>query len=284
MDGSATSSYDSHTLYILCGFSSLSELKRNLDRAIEEAGVILKEKLDCRYLIKLVQNQKIVDASSAYVYLTDSRVYYMLLGFNPDGSKHVKVTETVTVKKIHQSKNNDMSSWADIVEDDVEEIETKIVERTETPLPPLLEIGLYEVEEKNVEILPHVFPGSRIEKVGDKVFADYTIYRAEAREVYESCHHNIISAYKSRGVTIDDVQKHFSIFSASKNDGFRESRRGQKKYPFVRETDKLFTVTFDPATNDAIFALFLNSWTKINDIEMKFQFMKKYPSSSFRRY
>ena len=79
--------YDNHTLYVCCGCASTEQIHETFARALHEYARKTEAPLDCRFRVNRVETGD--GMCIAYVFVTNSEVYHMLIGNNPDGSDRI---------------------------------------------------------------------------------------------------------------------------------------------------------------------------------------------------
>lgn len=84
---------DDHTLYVTSGASNNEDLVRNVSRALRTFEGTTKKKYPCDIISNLVFDRENVPYGFGYLYVSNTQVYNMLLGKNPDGSERTSIVE-----------------------------------------------------------------------------------------------------------------------------------------------------------------------------------------------
>ena len=248
---------DEHTLYVISGAARNEDLKSTILRAIKFYEKTSGRRYRCEVLANLICDREGLPYGFGYLYLSNPKVYHMLLGKNPDGSERTEVVEKdLGYIAFSEDMNIDDIPWFDWA-DAAEEIEIR-------DLPPLMTLSsfYYRPEQKEqikklVEKIksserklmdPEKFDLARctfqldagLVKPVDEKYSPYTLC---ARDVPE-------------WLTVKDVYQRFRLFVSNK----KSCDRG-KTYPSIsmNRKNKLAFVEFDSNTKDAQFDLLMTT-------------------------
>jgi len=217
-----TEYYDNHTLY-LSTFENKETIKSVINSCINEISKKLGVKFNYKININVVKNRQDESIGVVYVWISDPKVYNVLLGKNLDGSKR---TETIknpdwNIEKSPSFASKSGSSWADIVEFD----ELEFIEKE---LPPLFENPIkYSKEEEQLEL---------------EIRAAY-VQQAPTEKIENV----LISTDIPSWVTVSDIQKEIQDYIKIS---------GEVKYPeIVINQQRVLFLNFRKGTKDAQFFL-----------------------------
>lgn len=101
----AARTYDRHTLYLISGPGTEQQLTAFFDDLLKQVKKFVPD-LDCRFRVNVILNKENRNTGITYVYLVDSRAYFMILGKNPDGTERVVYEETEQEKENEKAKAN----------------------------------------------------------------------------------------------------------------------------------------------------------------------------------
>lgn len=85
--------YDRHTLYLMSGPGTEKQLTEFFKDLLQQVKRFVPD-LDCRFKTNVILNREGGNTGISYVYIVDSRAYFMILGKNPDGSDRVIYEES----------------------------------------------------------------------------------------------------------------------------------------------------------------------------------------------
>ena len=141
MDSEPVRWKNKHNIYVNTGLATQEQLQSSVDVfKAELCKMFPKEGYEkCEIIVNLVTDMKGNSYKYAYVWVSDPKVYYILTGFNPDGSERFK--------EIKEEKKED--DFFDIdnlnLEDAFIEVTSKIKKPViREPLPPILTLPGYE--------------------------------------------------------------------------------------------------------------------------------------------
>jgi hypothetical protein len=287
--------YDTHTLYIKCDCASADQIRGSFLEALsnyyKETGI----KLSCLIQVNVLADREGNSFGTAFVYLTNSEVYHMLLGKNKDGSDRIEykpdpnwrppspgslVNEAGWCSVTETDYSN--MSWADIC-DEEDEIERQreeeenrhICPQITIELEPLMILPPYKLtpeqrENKRIKIIQE--NEGKINFNPDLVsvpeFAYFGVDRAMVQSVDPKFMPNILKVQNvPEWITKEDLKEQFTPY-ATDNTTLQErtikGRRVEETYPFVNINDgRVAFIIFDPSTHDAQFALHMKKKTTI---------------------
>lgn len=284
---------DKHTLYIKCNYASEKQIYDALNAGLTKYQYDNKiTDLNCRFRVNYITNKEGEPLGLAFAFFTDSAIYHMILGRNPDGSERIieyddpSWTAPAKDQSINEngwgttSKYSKIVSWADETEAAEEEERKNTCPKIRTVLPPLIIIPPVmltnsQIEEKRQEI---------IEDNEGKLDFDPKMVRV-AREEYLTIEEAMVKPLESKFIPNIlkasnvpewmNVRHLKSIFSPYVSDSTTNQKRivhGTtliEPYPFINFSEKddkrsVFMI-FDPDTTNARFALHMQMKTTIRD-------------------
>ena len=142
--------YDTHTLYVFTNGLTEQEIAHSIAGGIREYEEKTGDTIETFFRINIVRNQNNEPIGYAWIYLTNSKVYQLLSGNNPDGTERIQISE---MKNFHRPskpfeqmleeklKEIDHSSWASAVtEEEVYQQVKRMYEppKIESKMPPLI--------------------------------------------------------------------------------------------------------------------------------------------------
>ena len=227
--------------------------------------------INCNIKVNLIVNKNGEYYGFGYVRVSDERVYWMLLGRNPDGSERVieypdpnwVPPSTQNTFEEDQEKFTEMS-WYEIAQEEDKHIQPIIRE----DLGPLMVIPGYEYDAKQYQHLQEVAvkTGKDPSKVPTMGYFEFS--RAYSRDVEKGKEPNVLCARQVPDWIPSVAFKNiFSIYTTTT--GTTSGNNSEERYPIVtltnskKEAGRTVLVTFDPATKDAIFALLMTRKVRI---------------------
>lgn len=288
--------YDNHTLFIKCDCASADQIRLAFREALTNYKIATGKSLDCRYRVNLVENREGKSFGIAFVFITNSAVYYMLLGKNPDGSDRIEyIDDPSWVTPSDGELTNDSGwssisdpvytpgmSWADVSDYEME-FEKKIEEERNRYVCPKMAIQLeplmvlppfkltpQQIDEKRAKIITDnegkTDFNSDLVEIPDLAY--FGVDRAMATPVDPKFMHNILKCKEiPPWVTKEDVKMQFAPYatdSKTLQERFIKGRKVEETYPFVNiNDDRVAFIIFDPSTHDAQFALHMMKKTLI---------------------
>jgi hypothetical protein len=236
----------------------------------------------CEILVNLVMDVKGNSYKYAYLWVSDPRVYYILSGFNPDGSERFEEEKeekkTVLIDDTFDLENLDLDSAF--------KSESKKIKKPSirASLPPLLTLPGYEYTEdqkKTAEAdlkAEAIGKGRNPEDIKIPEFGYFESSRAWAGTPKKNENSSILCSYVPIWVNEEILKKIFYRFSSDKTGTYPKiSFRPCKKRPeptgdFVRRFEdpvekKLAIVEFNRGFHqDGVFALQMTRKVVLNDI------------------
>lgn len=168
--------YDEHTLYIESGVAKEEQIAECLKVAVLQANKYLKRNTNCRFQINLIMKDGQY-VGHGYVRISCPEVYWMMLGFNPDGTERIEeipdpnwVPSPTSFSPIDdfdvsgfglshknftditKEQKQEKKSWYELT---VEE-DSKIQPMVKRYLPPLVKIPGYAYDEEQTRYLKSI--------------------------------------------------------------------------------------------------------------------------------
>jgi hypothetical protein len=137
-----------HNVYVKTGIATKEQLANSVNIFKKKLCDMFPDKSydKCEILINLViaKNQS---AKYGYLWIENPEVYFIICGFNPDGSQRVE--EYIEVIE----KEDELEDLDDLDLNDVISKKQKNTVKILKPLPPILELSSYEYTEEQAEIV-----------------------------------------------------------------------------------------------------------------------------------
>lgn len=278
--------YDSHTLYIRCDCASVDQIRNAFGLALTEYQEKKGVSIDCRYRVNLLVDREGNSFGAAFVFVTNSAVYHMLLGKNEDGSDRVDYMDDPTWNPPNEDSlanesgwtsapvYDDNLSWADLcdIEDEYERFKDEEEQRYICPkivikLDPLMTLPPYkltaqQIEDKRNKIIDENVGKSDFDPnlVVVSEFAYFGVDRAVVQPVDHKFMPNILKSQNiPEWITKDDLKAQFRPYATDSISIQERIIKGciiEETYPFVNINEgRVAFVIFDPNTYDAQFAL-----------------------------
>lgn len=171
--------YDEHTLYIESGVAKEEQIAECLKVAVLQANKYLKRNTNCRFQINLIMKDGQY-VGHGYVRISCPEVYWMMLGFNPDGSERIEeipdpnwvpspssksfspiddfdvsgfgLKNAFSFTQNQKEQKQEKKSWYDLT---IEE-DSKIQPMVKRYLPPLVKIPGYAYDEEQTRYLKSI--------------------------------------------------------------------------------------------------------------------------------
>ena len=247
-------SSDEHTLTVkVHPVVTQEQLCAALQAAFTSAATLGSE-YQTRYLINMVK-KKGVRTGRGFVWISNAKVYHMILGRNPDGTRRINRYEDPNwvEPEFNPFAPSSSTSWADML-DEEEAMKAPIIEEH---LPPLIAIP-------SIKLTPE--QQSHHEEKATQVSVHAEAALAHAVEVGLS--HNVLRS-SAVPAEMDEkfIKAEFQCFSTSKTTfpirvGKAKSDVIHETFPYVkivnhrtpRGEERVAYITFDSATRDASFA------------------------------
>lgn len=280
--------YDNHTIYVKCDCASADQIRTSFHQALTNYQNITKKSIDCRIRVNLVENREGVSYGIAFVFVTNSAVYHMLLGKNADGSDRIeyhddpswvspldgKITNDSGWSTISPPIYSEGMNWAEMTEMD-EDYESKIEEEKSKNNCPKIPFQL----EPLMVLPPYTLTEQQIQQKKSKIISDnegkqdfnpllveipkiayLTVDRAKVPILDTKFMPNILKCKDiPMWVTKEDIKTQFSPYasdSKSIHERFIKGHRVEEAYPFVTINEQCICfIIFDPQTHDGQFCL-----------------------------
>lgn len=275
---------DGHTVFVKCLKSLTSNdivdrFKTFLSKYINESG----DKIECDYYVNIITNKDDISFGLAFVYITNSEVYYMLFGKNKDGSERCeyiddpkwidppKIRARSNSLKLLEDKKNSLSNsdsllkvdWSIMMDAD-EEHERKEMLIKNRHVCPKIKVPLEPL------IVP-VVNGTNLYN------EEFYIEPALPSDVENTCYNHIIKATNvPENITIDDLNNKFRPLITDRTSTYKKKYKGkitEYEYPYIIITnDRTAFIIFDENTNDAKFAIHMAKKTIVKETKLWFVF------------
>jgi hypothetical protein len=277
MENAAVRYMDTYTVYVESGVATQEQVIGCMKKAIGEAEKILKVKDSCKFKVNLILDKEGKYFGFGYIRVSNPKIYWMLLGKNPDGSERVEErvdpnwkmpthpNEGLSIEQILDKNKN--KSWFDISKEDDIFVQPKI----KVVLPPLVTIPGFLYDKEQIAHLKELQQEEQEEGQEQDEFEDPAIIEKKLQTVNLPDIPNI--GYFE--IPVEAFKSIFSFFLSSESTKEKVSvRLGNKDikdtYPIVnfvesKNAGKIVFVTFDPNTKDAIFALLMTKKTHITN-------------------
>lgn len=272
--------YDTHTLFVKCDCATVEQIRDSFLSSLKEFEIQNKTKLDCRFRVNRVEDRNGNSFGIAFVFVTNSEVYYMLLGKNPDGSDRVDYIDDPSWKPVDpslqindsgwSSTRTELKSWADSMEEE-DEIE-KYQESLKCPkipiqLEPLMKLKSFRMTEEQIKMKRDKIiednqgkEDFNIDLIEISEYAHLGIDRAIAPFLENKFMPNILKCKDvPEWVSKELLKAEFTPYASDSktiHERFVKGRKIEETYPFVNiNEDRVGFIIFDPRTNDGRFAL-----------------------------
>lgn len=261
--GTSDMIFGSHVLYVTTGGMTRDESAAALEIYIEKAQKILASQGEkpcrCSYILNFPFKQDGSTFGFCYAWITDERVYNLIIGKNSDGTARKDLIPDPDWKKPEKAESGESLSWADMYDDEEEDCEHPMISK---PAPSSIGILHLLYDSKTLinkrDSLASVL-GLRPEQLSEeqlnriqKTFA-VQVKPSFVKPVASKFHPNVLSSLNVPSwISEKEVYAHMKPFSTSSHLRFPEIH-------FEGSTDggasRNVTVTYDSSTDDALFAL-----------------------------
>jgi len=265
MDSETVRWKNDHNIYVNTGLATQEQLQASTEVFKKElCNLYPKQGYEkCEMIVNLVTDMKGNSYKFAYLWVSDPRVYFILAGFNTDGSERFKDNEEKKEEEFFDLDNLNL-------EDAFTEVTAKIKKPViREPLPPVLTLPGYEYtaeqKAKAEDDLKKeaVSRGKNPDEVVVPNFGYFESSRAWAGTPKKNEISSTLCSYVPVWVTEDTLKKIFYRYSSDKSGVYPKiSFRQIKKKPgfesrFENSVEKkLAVVEFSPSySRDGIFAL-----------------------------
>ena len=242
--------YDEASIYCDSGVATPQQISTCLKTDIFEAEKILGYETNCKFKINLIVNKEGEYFGFGYIRVSSTEIYWMLLGRNPDGSERYEEIPDPDWKAPSESTTSSVEkNWGDLVEKE-EGFKQPMLRKT---LPPLVQIAGYEYDEDQKRHLEDL----KEEDEDIPTTGFFEISRGYATEAPSGTLKNRLCARNVPDwIPVEAFKAIFSSYSKSPD------------YPQVNFVDskkggRIVFITFDPLTQDALFALLMTKKTSI---------------------
>jgi len=273
-----------HNIHVKTGVATQEQLQASVDAfKTELVRMFPKDGYEkCEFIVNLVTDIKGNSYRIAYLWVSDPRVYYILTGFNPDGSERIKKEEVKddSAASLDDSFNLESLDLEDAFSSQVSKVKKPTIQEN---LPPILTLPGYEYTEeqkKQVEELKKIAIAEG-KNIDDVDFSDYGCFetsRAWAGSSKKNENPSILCAHVPLWVTEDILKKIFFRYSTDKSGIYPKIsfHTIHRKPDFKKELfDRSETTTFEKKlaivefsrshSKDGIFALQMTRKIQIRD-------------------
>ena len=252
-------------------FANVIDEAKNMPHIFEnnskqsELSQLFGENFDCTATINLVRDRNGVYLRHAFVDLDNPKLYYVLIGCNPDGSERAEYIDDpdwVPPPTVETSNTTDSNAadwcWAD-------EPVIARAPKIRKQLPPLLTLGKYEYDEGQQE---HLCTEEKYGSVG----VSPAFITAGIREGFDDCTLFVYNIPEDNPRPVTDFL--YTIFARYARSSSSREDKGMF-FPFIKvnQSDRGITATVEYAHHhDAKFALVMLKKIRANyngkDVEM----------------
>jgi hypothetical protein len=277
------------------GVATQEQVAECMKKAIADAEKILKVKNSCKFKVNLIVDKEGKYFGFGYIRVSNPKVYWMLLGKNPDGSERVeekldpnwKMPENpnanLTFDEILEKNRN--KTWYDISKEEEQFVQPKI----KVVLPPLVTIPGFHYDKDQIA---HLKDLAREDAENENEEGEQEEGELTLKEVPDIGYFEISRAYASDPepgmlknrlcarnvpdwIPVEAFKGIFSFYVSNESKKDKATIRvGNKEitdtYPIVNYVEsknggRIVFITFDPNTKDAIFALLMTKKTHITN-------------------
>lgn len=256
---------DSRTLFVRCDTASVKQIEEVFKSLVNKYNTEFQPETRATFYVNRVENRQGESLGMAFVYITDSKLFHLIQGKNPDGSDRIEYRPDPNWVKSEIAPLSEDASWADMVEYE----EAEHCPMIPIVLEPLLTVPPYkltpeQIAEKRARIisLNKDKPGFDEKMVDVPDHAFLIVSPAFLSPIDEKFSPNILKAKNVPSwVTPADIKLKFTPFTSNSKtvvDRVVKGRHFKETYPFVNiNSEGIAFVIFDPATLDAPFALYM---------------------------
>jgi hypothetical protein len=264
---------NNNTIYLDSGVATEDQLRDVIDKSLLRVEAKMNKKFPGMKKINVVmRNNKPVGYT--YVWFTNSDIYFMLLGKNPDGSERVEYIDDPTWTKPDEPFENvsfsPSKNWADLCEEEERYICPKIKKQLAPlmTLDPIEYVGNQRDQTVQLEIDKRIraktWQEGDIVSVPDRICLvispAYVSYKSEEDREYQ--HDTVCATDIPDWINVKDIKNLFIPFTTDPIRKVRHTVKGvsvEDTYPFVsippNKGKRKVYVQFDRDTHDALFAL-----------------------------
>ncbi len=269
---------DTHSVFVESGVATMEQVSLCMKRAIADAEKYLRINNTCKFKVNLIVDKEGKYFGFGYIRVSDPRVYWMLLGKNPDGTERIEEkldaswtmpknpNDGLTMEEILEKNKN--KSWYDIGKEEDLYIQPKI----KIVLPSLITIPGFSYDRDQIihlkELAIENESKAEVPKIGY-----FEISRAYATDPEPGMlKHRLCARNVPDWIPVEAFKAIFSFYLSETKKESVSVRIGNKEvtdtYPIINFVDsknggRIVFVTFDPSTHDAIFALLMTKKTHI---------------------
>jgi len=255
---------DRHTLYVSTGAAGNEDVVRSITKALKQLERTSKKKYPCNIVANVIYDRDNIPYGFGYVYITNTQVYNMLLGKNPDGSDRTKIVEKES-KSIFTPEDGVV--WIEDWSQDERELEIE-------ELPSLLVVPFHRYTREQASQFQKFYQKAKLreEKHRPKSPLSYDGFsfifeKAHVKPVGEQYSLNILCGRKIppwlNQKTVYNQFRRFVSDKRMKKKTKIKNRVAEVPYPEVTINRKkgLCFIEFNPLSRDAQFALLMMTKT-----------------------
>lgn len=280
MEITPTKYMDTYSVFVESGVATVEQVSLCMKKAISDAEKYLKIDNTCKFKVNLIVDKEGKYFGFGYIRVSDPRVYWMLLGKNPDGTERVEErldetwkmppnpNEGLTLEEILEKNKN--KSWYDIGKEEDLYIQPKI----KSVLPALVTIPGFSYDRDQIIHLKELAVENGSEITVPKI-GYFEISRAYATDPEPGMlKHRLCARNVPDWIPVEAFKAIFSFYLSEEGKNKKKAtvRVGNREvtdtYPIVNFVDsknggRIVFITFDPNSHDAIFALLMTKKTHI---------------------
>ena len=274
---------NTHNVYVVAGEATEQQLIASTNVFKSQLCKMFPDKKyeNCEIITNLVCDKDGNSYRHAYLWVSNPEVYYILCGYNPDGSERVEIKEESENESTELDENDiDLENidWNDILTDTVNQ-ESKV--KIKVQLKPILSLPPYEYTPEQYERVKETFKvqaSDKGEPFDESVVPKYGFFeasRARAGNLDNGQVGNVLRSIVPKWLTEDKIKKEFDKFSTDKTMVLVKGKDGKGKeaqlYPKVTYSPNIYKdkssgkviedltknvvlVEFSSTRNDGLFA------------------------------
>lgn len=267
--------YNSDTIYIECGTSNEENLHKIVTEAIQKAKIILNYDNDikCPYklnIVRFTEKETGLPKSTGYAYLWigDHRIYWILVGHNPDASERYIEYPDPNWKPLEINNNDSSELWADLILSSESNIQPMIKEK----LKPLVTFSDFTYSDSQYEELKK--RESEFGVITDNI-CRLKVSRARVKPVPSGkCGYILYSRSVPNWVSTELITTIFSRYVGNKSLKIQHIYDGKKSIsnlPLIIRNNEHVYIVYDPNSHDTSFARLMQRKTLIQNPDNKSQ-------------
>lgn len=297
--------FNPHFLHVTSGISRNDQLKVGIEATLRKVSAELKRSITTDFKVNLIHipdrsTNKLKPVGYGYLWVSNPKVAFMLVGKNPDGTDRVLEKDQPDWKAPPPRKVQTMNelmaeferakevgkTWADIDEEAEAEDAQYVCPKIRISLPPLMTLPKFKYDEEQLKMI-RPFLQDQIKREEEKARQEgkeikskiviagsiltegtFELSGAHVGKVDEGYSHNVICGPKIPDwVTESQLKAVFSPYASDRVTQTKHRVGGQnvfEAYPLVVINKARYAfITFDPRTQDARFALLMTRRTEV---------------------